>query len=106
MLNGNGALKRCIEFTGYVFIPAIVASVIVLAITIVVFMTIEFPVESPELIIQTLMPQLEQNPLMKTIPIITNILGLWTAYIGIFGIKHARNISTIAALITVSDPVV
>ena len=106
LFNGNGAFKRCLEFTGYGFIPAIVASVIVLTITIVVFMTIEFPVESPELMIQTLMPQLEQNPLMKTIPIITNLLGLWTAYIWIFGIKHARNISTRAALITVGDPVV
>jgi hypothetical protein len=104
LFKGNGSLKRCLEFTGYGFIPAIAASVIVLAVTMVVLSTIEFPVESPELMTQTLMPQLEQNLLMKTLPIITNLLGLWEAYIWIFGIKHARNISTRDALITVGVP--
>ncbi|MEA3324751.1 MAG: YIP1 family protein [Euryarchaeota archaeon] len=104
MFKGNGSFKRCLEFTGYGFIPAIVASVIGLLVIMVVFLTIEFPVESPELMAQMLMPQLEQNPLMKTLPIITNLLGLWGAYIWIFGIKHARNISTRDALITVGVP--
>ena len=105
LFKGNGSFKRCLEFTGYGFIPAIVASVIGLAVIMVVLRTIEFPVESPELMTQTLMPQLEQNALMKTLPIITNLLGLWGAYIWIFGIKHARNISTRDALITVGVPV-
>ncbi|MEA1906640.1 MAG: YIP1 family protein, partial [Euryarchaeota archaeon] len=104
LFNGNGSFKRCLEFTGYGFIPAIVASVIGLVVIMVVLLTIEFPVESPELMTQTLMPQLEQNPLMKTLPIITNLLGLWGAYIWIFGVKHARNISTRDALITVGVP--
>ena len=104
LFKGNGSFKRCLEFTGYGFIPAIAASVIGLVVIMVVFLTIEFPVESPELMTQTLMPQLEQNPLMKTLPIITNLLGLWGAYIWIFGIKHARNISTRDALITVGVP--
>lgn len=104
LFKGNGAFKRCLEFTGYGFIPAIVASVIGLAVIMVVLSTTEFPVESPELMTQTLMPQLEQNPLMNTLPIITNLLGLWGAYIWIFGIKHARNISTRDALITVGMP--
>jgi hypothetical protein len=104
LFKGNGSFKRCLEFTGYGFIPAIVASVIGLAVIMVVLLTIEFSVESPELMTQTLMPQLEQNPLMKTLPAITNLLWLWEAYIWIFGIKHARNISTRAALITVGVP--
>ena len=104
LFKGNGSFKRCFEFTGYGFIPAIVASVIGLAVIMVVLLTIEVPVESPELMAQTLMLQLEQNPLMKTLPIITNLLGLWGAYIWIFGIKHARNISTRGALITVGVP--
>lgn len=105
LFKGNGSFKRCLEFTGYGFIPAIAASVIGLAVIMVVLPTIQFPVESPELMTQTLMPQLEQNPLMKTLPIITNLLGLWGAYIWIFGIRHARNISTRDALITVGVPV-
>ena len=97
---GNGSFKRCLEFTGYGFIPVIVASVIALAVTMVVLLTVEFPAESLELMADALM----QNSMMKTIPIITCLFGLWSAYIWIFGIKHARKISTRDALITVGVP--
>ncbi len=99
---GNGSFKRCLEFTGYGFIPVIVAPVIALAVTMVVLHTVEFPAGSPELMVDALM----QHSLMKTIPAITCILGLWGAYIWTYGIKHARKISTRDALITVGVPVV
>ena len=105
LFKGNGSFKQCFEFTGYGFIPAIFASVIGLAVTMVALSTIEFSVESPELMAQTLMPQLEQNVLIKTLPAITSPLWWWEAYIWIFGIKHARKISTRDALITVGVPV-
>jgi len=58
LFRGDGSFKRCLEFTGYGFIPVIVASVIMLAVTPIVLLTVEFPVESPELVVQTLVPQL------------------------------------------------
>ncbi len=97
---GNGSFKRCLEFTGYGFIPVIVASVIELAVIMVVLLTVEFPAESLELMADALM----QNSLMKTIPAITCLFGLWSAYIWTYGIKHARKISTRDALITVGVP--
>ena len=97
---GNGSFKRCLGFTGYGFIPVIVAHVIALAVTMVVLHTAEFPAESLELMVDALM----QNSMMKTIPAITCLLGLWSVYIWTFGIKHARKISTRDALITVGVP--
>ena len=105
LFKGNGSFKRCFEFIGYGFIPAIFASVIGLAVTMVALSTIEFSVESPELMAQTLLPQLEQNTLIKTLPVITSPFWWWEAYIWIFGIKHALKISTRDALITVGAPV-
>ncbi len=105
LFKGNGSFKRCFEFTGYGFVPAIFASVIGLAVTMVALSTIEFSVESPELMAQTLLPQLEQNTLIKTLPVITSPFWWWEAYIWIFGIKHALKISTRDALITVGAPV-
>nr|QNO44368.1 hypothetical protein CAHJBFHG_00004 [Methanosarcinales archaeon ANME-2c ERB4]QNO45780.1 hypothetical protein HJDPDKJO_00004 [Methanosarcinales archaeon ANME-2c ERB4]QNO47206.1 hypothetical protein ADAEDOLL_00012 [Methanosarcinales archaeon ANME-2c ERB4]QNO47247.1 hypothetical protein FPGOGKGP_00006 [Methanosarcinales archaeon ANME-2c ERB4] len=102
---GNGSFKRCFEFTGYGFIPVIVAPIIALAVTMVVLHTVELPVESPELMLEALVLQLMQNSLMKTIPVITCLLGLWSVYIWMYGIKHARKISTRNALITVGVPV-
>jgi len=45
------------------------------------------------------------DPLMQASGIIGILVVLWSANIWIFGIKHARNVSTKNALITVGVPV-
>lgn len=99
--SGEGTFKRCLEFTGYGFIPTIIGAVIGLAVTMTVLPTIEFSLENPELFQQTLM----QDPLMQASAVIGILLMLWSANIWIFGIKHARNLTTKNALITVGVPV-
>jgi len=101
LFNGTGSFKRVFEFVGYGFIPMIIATVIGVAVMMTVLPTIEFSLEDPQLFQQTLM----QNPLMQASSIIGILLTLWSANIWIFGIKHARNISTKNALITVGVPV-
>lgn len=98
---GEGSFKRCLEFTGYGFIPIIVFLVIGLAITMTMLPTIELSFENPELLQQTYM----QNPFLKAYSIIGILFMLWSANICIFAVKHARNISTKNALITVGVPV-
>lgn len=98
---GEGSFKRVLEFGGYGTIPTIVLLVIGLAITPTILSTIELSFENPELAQQTLM----QNPLMQVYGIIGFLLILWSANIWIFAVKHARNISTKNALITVGVPV-
>ena len=98
---GEGSFKRMLEFTGYGFIPMIASLVIGLVVTTTMLPTIEFSVENPELFQQTFM----QNPFMQAYSIIAILLTLWSANIWIFAVKHARNISTKNALITVGVPV-
>jgi hypothetical protein len=98
---GEGSFKRVLEFTGYGFIPMIASLVIGLVVTTTMLPTIEFSVENPELFQQTFM----QNPFMQAYSIIATLLTLWSANIWIFAVKHARNISTKNALITVGVPV-
>ncbi|MEA1907421.1 MAG: Yip1 family protein, partial [Euryarchaeota archaeon] len=59
--SGEGTFKRCLEFTGYGFIPMIVSAAIGLAVSSIVYPTIDFSVENPELLKQALM----QDPLMQ-----------------------------------------
>ncbi len=99
--SGEGTFKRCLEFTGYGFIPMIVSAAIGLAVSIIVYPTIDFSIENPELLKQTLM----QDPLMQASMVIGILLVLWSANIWIFGVKHARNLSARNALITVGVPV-
>ena len=99
--SGEGTFKRCLEFTGYGFIPMIVSAAIGLVVSSIVYPTIDFSVENPELLKQALI----QDPLMQASMIIGIFLTLWSANVWIFGIKHARNLSARDALITVGVPV-
>ena len=98
---GEGFFKRCLEFVGYGFIPIIVSSLIGLVIFITMPPAIDVFSVDPELIEQTLM----QDPSMQVSTIIGIPLLLWSANICIFAVKHARNLSTRNALITVGVPV-
>ncbi|KAF5417748.1 MAG: hypothetical protein C5S49_02870 [Candidatus Methanogaster sp.] len=98
---GAGSFKRVLEFGGYGFIPIIVFLVIGLAVTMTVLPTIDFSIENPEPFQQTYM----QNPFLQAYSIIGFLFMLWSANIWIFAVKHAQNISTKNALITVGVPV-
>lgn len=86
MLKGEGTFKRTLEFVGYGFIPAIFNKIVIRAV-----LTYDF-ISMAEISIFQL-------------NIIAILFMLWSASIWIFGLKHARNLSTKNALITVGIPV-
>ncbi|RLG30673.1 hypothetical protein DRO03_03620 [Methanosarcinales archaeon] len=101
LLRGVGSFRRILEFTGYGFIPAIIAPVIGLAAVWLAYPGIDFSAIEPQLLKQTLM----QNPLMKASDIAGILFLLWSAVIWIFGVKHACAISRRTATVTVVLPV-
>ncbi|KAF5410210.1 MAG: hypothetical protein C5S47_07375 [Candidatus Methanogasteraceae archaeon] len=88
LFNGEGSFERCLEFTGYGFILHIIAGVVTI---MVVLPTVRFSLEN-------LQPMYSAMPISN---IIKTLFMLWSSGIWLFGIKHARNISTKPALITV-----
>ncbi len=101
MLGGVGSFRRVFEFTGYGFIPAIIAPIIGLAAVWLAYPGIDVSAIDPQLLKQTLM----QNPLMKASDIAGILFLLWSAVIWIFGVKHACDISRRTATVTVVLPV-
>ena len=101
LLRGVGSFKRVLEFTGYGFIPAIIAPIIGLAAVWLAYPGIDFSAIDPQLMKQTLM----QNPLMRASDMAGIIFLLWSAVIWIFGVKHACNVSRRTATVTVVLPV-
>ena len=101
LLRGVGSFRRVLEFTGYGFIPAIIAPVIGLAAVWLAYPGIDFSAIEPQLMKQTLM----RNPLMKASDIAGILFLLWSAVIWIFGVKHACDISRRTATVTVVLPV-
>jgi len=90
LFGGTGSFERVFEFVGYGFIPHIAGSVVGLAVIMVA---------SPnELIFESFQ---QAHPLILIFSIIQLLLVLYGAVIWIFAVKHARNIGTKHAIITV-----
>jgi len=90
LFGGTGSFERVLEFVGYGFIPHIVGSVVGLAVIMVV---------TPNELLYGGFQQI--HPLILTFSIIQLLLVLYGVVIWIFAVKHARNIGTKHAIITV-----
>lgn len=101
VLKGEGELKRVLEFVGYGFIPSIASAIIGLIVMTIALPTIEFSIDNPDLMQQTMM----SNPMLQASAIIGVIFTIWSANIWIFGLMHSRNLSTKNAIITVGVPI-
>jgi len=102
LFKGEGSFVRVFEFVGYGFVPMILASVVGLVTTMIMTPAVGFPLDNPELLQQTMMQHLSRyGPAMTVSAIIQFLLLLWSVIIWIFGVKHARNLGTGHAIITV-----
>ena len=102
LFKGEGSFERVFEFVGYGFIPMIIATVVGLVATMIMAPAIILPLNNPELMHQTMTQHLLRYAQVMTVSaIIQFLLVLWSVIIWIFGVKHARNLGTGHAIITV-----
>ena len=101
VFKGEGELKRVLEFVGYGFIPSIASGIIGLIIMTIALPTIEFSLENPELMQESMM----SNPMIQASAIVGIIFMIWSANIWIFGLMHSRNLSIKNAVLTVGIPI-
>jgi hypothetical protein len=107
LLEGEGTFKRTLEFVGYGYIPMIISGIISAVIMYNFISTAQIPhVADPTELADVLTNWLTTNPMVRLSSIVGILFMLWSANIWVFGLKHARNLSTKNALITVGIPVV
>jgi len=105
IFKGEGKFKRTLEFVGYGYIPMIFGGIISAILMYIIVSTAQIPVVTdPAKIAETLGPLLK-SPMMLISYAISFLFMLWSANIWVFGLKHARNLTTKNALITVAIPV-
>ena len=105
IFKGEGKFKRTLEFVGYGYIPMIFSGIIGAILLYNIVSTVHIPaVTDPAMIGEALEP-LMKNPMMQLSYAISILFMLWSANIWVFGLKHARNLTTKNALITVAIPV-
>jgi len=102
LFKGEGSFSRVFEFVGYGFVPMIIASVVGLVTTIIMAPAFGVPFDNPELLQQTMMQHISRYGLaMAVSTIIQILLLLWSVVLWILAVKHARNLGTGHAIITV-----
>ncbi len=105
IFKGEGKFKRTLEFVGYGYIPMIISGIIG-AIFIYNFVsTAHIPVVTDPAKMAEAFEPLLKSPMMQLSYAISILFMLWSANIWVFGLKHARNLTTKNALITVAIPV-
>lgn len=106
VFKGKGSFKRTLEFVGYGYIPMILSGIISTILMYQFVSTAQIPVlTDPTEVAEVIRQWVTQNPMVRLSSIIGMLFMLWSANIWIFGMKHARNLATKNAVITVAIPV-
>ncbi|MDQ1251537.1 MAG: Yip1 protein [Euryarchaeota archaeon] len=105
IFDSKGSFKRTLEFVGYGFVPQIFSSLIGVVVTYKLMASVDFSLQDPQLISESMTQMLSNNPLYYASQAIGILCLLLSAYIWVFALLHARNISMKNAIITVGIPV-
>jgi hypothetical protein len=107
VFKGEGSFKRTLEFVGYGYIPMVLSGIISTVLMYNFISTAQLPhITDPAEIAEIITQWMTTNPMVRLSSIVGILFMLWSANIWIFGLKHARNLSTKNALITVGIPVI
>lgn len=111
---GKGSFKRTLQVTGYGYLPQVFGSLISLIAAFEYVPRIVVPqmtaamMQDP-VVMQAAINSLMRDPAMLELTQITSVIAivflLWSANIWIFGVQHARGISTRDAALSVGIPV-
>ena len=104
LFKGEGKFKRTLEFVGYGYIPMIISGIISAIFIYNIVSTVHIPVVTDPAKMAEAFEPLLKSPMMQLSYAISILFMLWSANIWVFGLKHARNLSTKNALITVAIP--
>ncbi|MPM32130.1 hypothetical protein SDC9_78689 [bioreactor metagenome] len=105
VFESRGYFKRTLEFVGYGFVPQILSSLIGVFVTYKLMASVDFSQQNPQLISESMTQMLSNNPLYYASQTIGILCLLLSAYIWVFALLHARNLSMKNAAITVGVPV-
>lgn len=105
VFESKGSFKRTLEFVGYGFVPQIFSGLIGIVITYWLTASIDLSYQDPQVITESITQMFSNNPLYYASQAIGILCLLLSAYIWVFALLHARNLSMKNAAITVGIPV-
>lgn len=108
--DGEGAFRETVVLSGWGFLPKIIGGLLSIGATFVVTQRvpssdatgIRVIVPDGPQAMQQFSQQIQNDPVFQAVSVIGIALTLWSGYIWLFAVKHARNLSRNQALITVA----
>lgn len=102
-VGGTGSFRTTVRLAGWGFVPATIAGVIATAGITWAVVTAGPPGDPTEVV--SYIAHIRAHQVVQVSLAIGILLSLWSAILWTFAIKHARDIATTAAVLTVSGPV-
>lgn len=107
VFEGEGGFTRTLALVGWGFVPVLIEAVIDLAIDYYQFQIVG--VDVPEEVTLGTIQEISQQSQQTELMILSGILGvlatLWSGYLWVYAVKHARNLTRRQATLTVAVPV-
>ena len=104
VFKSSGSFKRTLEFVGYGFVPLIFGHVINLIVRFILRNSYDISHNESTTLFKNYLELLTHNPLLQMATIIGFLFGLWSFYINVYAVMHARNLSKRNAFLTVVIP--
>jgi hypothetical protein len=104
VFKSHGSFKRTLEFVSYGFIPVIFGHIINLIVRFILRDSYNISPTNPKLYLKMYIELLTNNPLLQAATIIGFLFGLWSFYINVYAVMHARRLSKRNAVLTVGIP--
>lgn len=107
LFDGEGGFSRTLAFVGWGRVPAAISALVTLAVNFYQFRVrdVTVPTDVSEESVQAFISELQVTELVVLNTALGIVFTLWAAYIWVYGLKHARNLSVREAALTVAVPV-
>lgn len=105
VLDGEGSLTTTLVYTGWGLIPKVVGSLVSLATTWIVLDAVQPPAEVTPQTAQAYQQAIQNHPASLAATVVGILILLWSAYIWVAAVQHARDVERADAMIAVGVPV-
>lgn len=105
VLDGEGSLTTTLVYAGWGLLPKVVGSLVGLATTWIVLDAVQPPAEVTPQTAQAYQQAIQNHPASLAGTAVGILLLLWSAYIWVAAVQHARDVDRPDAMIAVGVPV-
>lgn len=105
LLDGEGEFTTTMVYAGWGFLPSTLSAVVGLAANWITYQAVSLPSEVSPATMQAYQQQIQNHPAMLVAFVVGIGVLLWSAYIWVAAVEHARDVERTDAMIAVGLPV-